>query len=95
MNALPASPELTCRELIELLYDFTEGELAAEIEAFCRRHLDDCPDCRNYLASYLTTRRLAREAGAEPPAEEPEGLLERILAAAAGVHHPHRQESAP
>jgi anti-sigma factor RsiW len=95
MNARIASPEMTCRELIELLYDFAHGELAAEIEAICRQHLDDCPDCRAYLASYLTTRRLAREAGADPAAEAPEQLLEQILAAAAGMNHPKRQESAP
>jgi anti-sigma factor RsiW len=57
MNARTASPEMTCRELIELLYDFAEDELAAEIEAICRQHLDDCPDCREYLASYLARIR--------------------------------------
>ena len=47
--------ELTCRELIEFLMQYVDGELpAAQLRAF-ERHLEICPSCVAYLAGYRAT----------------------------------------
>ena len=75
------SSELTCRELVEFLDDYLEGELSGEHDAVFERHLAACADCRNYLDSYRETIRLSGEAlEARPVVEEiPEELLRAIL----------------
>lgn len=76
--------QLTCRDLLELLLHYAEGETSAEVAALCEQHLELCRECREYLASYQETRRLSRAAADEADAF-PEELLEQILAAA-GAH---------
>lgn len=77
--------QLTCREFLDLLLQFVENEAGTELAALCRRHLEVCRACREYLASYQETRRLARAASGTPAgaeAELPEDLMRQILAAA-------------
>lgn len=79
----PHGPEsqLTCRDFLELLLQYVEGETSAELAARCEQHLELCRACREYLASYQETRRLSRAAADEADGV-PEDLLQRILAAA-------------
>jgi anti-sigma factor RsiW len=75
---------LTCRELIEFLGDYVEGELAPQQRAVFDAHLAICPDCVSYLDGYRESRRLGREAfeaDAEVPEEIPAELVDAILAA--------------
>ncbi|MEE8524103.1 MAG: anti-sigma factor [Thermoanaerobaculia bacterium] len=76
---------MTCRELIDFLMSFLEGELpAAQTESF-ENHLRICPHCTSYLDSYRTTVKLARQVCKEPddgvPADVPEDLVDAILEA--------------
>ena len=76
--------ELTCRELIEFLDDYLEDALAGEVRARFDSHLDECPDCVRYLASYRETMRLEAVALAPagpPPEDVPEELLRAVLSA--------------
>ena len=66
---------LTEEDLILLYY----GEPGAPPGA--RSHLAECPDCVNYLQSYLATIRLEEAAFAEPAEVVPEDLVRAILAA--------------
>ena len=78
------NPLLTCRELIEFLAAYMDGELAAETRAAFELHLSRCPNCVEYLASYRETIRLGRRAcepEAELPANVPSELIDAILAA--------------
>ena len=78
------NPLLTCRELIDFLAAYLDGELAAETRAAFELHLSLCPDCVDYLASYRGTIRLGRRAcepEAELPANVPSELIDAILAA--------------
>jgi mycothiol system anti-sigma-R factor len=34
-----------CREAIEVLYEYIDGELTEDRRLLIRRHLDDCPPC--------------------------------------------------
>jgi anti-sigma factor RsiW len=76
--------DLTCRELIEFLLAWREGELPeAERRAF-DQHLALCPDCAEYLRSYEETVRLGRAAfrqeGDPVPEDVPEELVDAIVA---------------
>ena len=77
------SERLTCRELIEFLAQYLDGELSAGERERFDGHLAACPSCRDYLASYRETIRLGQRACA-PEADAPEGvpaeLVEAILA---------------
>ncbi len=77
-------PLLTCRELIDFLAAYLDGELAPEPRAGFEAHLSRCPACVAYLASYRETIRLGKK-GCEPDAElaadVPPDLVDAILAA--------------
>jgi anti-sigma factor RsiW len=81
------SDTLTCRELVEFLQAYLDGELEAGERARFAAHLEICPDCVDYLESYRKTIGLAREAllagGPEGPVSEqvPERLVRAVLAA--------------
>jgi anti-sigma factor RsiW len=75
---------LTCRELIEFLADYVEGELSADERARFDAHLAVCPHCVDYLHGYRESIRLGRAAFADAtdvPDEVPEELVDAILAA--------------
>ena len=76
---------MTCRELIDFLMAYLDGELPARESRSFERHLGLCPDCRAYLDSYRTTVRLGgelcREPEGEPPPDIPEDLVAAILEA--------------
>ena len=43
------TPEMRCRELVELVTDYLEGTLPAEDRARFGRHLAGCEGCQAYL----------------------------------------------
>jgi anti-sigma factor RsiW len=75
---------ITCRELIDFLMSYVDGELPPEQRAEFDRHLGACPPCRRYLDSYEQTVRLSKglkEGDASPAPAAPEPLIQAILAA--------------
>jgi predicted anti-sigma-YlaC factor YlaD len=70
---------MTCRQVIEFLDRYCDGELTALQRARFKVHLSLCRNCRRYLASYRATIRLSRDASGPPP-EVPEELIQAILA---------------
>ncbi len=78
------SRRLTCRELIDFLGAYLDGDLPADERAAFDAHLGVCPDCVHYLESYRETLQLGRQAFAaegELPADVPAELVSAILAA--------------
>ncbi|MBC7773761.1 MAG: zf-HC2 domain-containing protein [Pyrinomonadaceae bacterium] len=79
--------DMTCRELIDFIMEYTEGALAAPQREEFERHLSACPSCMNYLSSYAQTIQLGKAAFA--PADQPtqgpvpESLRKAIKAARA------------
>lgn len=75
---------LTCRELIDFLAAYLDGELAEGPRADFERHLSLCPSCVDYLAGYRETIRLGKQA-CQPdealPADVPSELVDAILSA--------------
>lgn len=75
---------ITCRELVDFLMAYLDGELPAEQRASFEAHLQACPQCEDYLESYRTTVALGQSlrCGAEDvPSEVPEALVRAVLAA--------------
>lgn len=82
------APSITCREFIEFLHLYLDGELSPDRVAEFERHLSVCDSCVAYLATYKTTIALGKAAcedldgpvGAEVPAD----LVAAILSARRG-----------
>jgi anti-sigma factor RsiW len=49
--------EMTCKELVEVVTDYLEGELSAVDRRRFEEHLEECPYCRIYLEQMRTTIR--------------------------------------
>ncbi len=74
---------VSCREVVDFLASYLEGELPPDVHADFQRHLGRCAGCVQYLESYREAIRLGRRAfdpdGPVPP-EVPEELVQAILA---------------
>jgi len=66
-----------CREALEELYSFLDGELTVERRTIIARHLDDCPPCGELGEFEVELRQvIARKCQEIVPDE----LLERVAA---------------
>jgi anti-sigma factor RsiW len=75
--------KINCRETVNLLGAYHDGDLGAEQRSSVEAHLIRCRRCREYLRSYRATIELARAAMKKPEqaAPLPEELVKAILAA--------------
>jgi anti-sigma factor RsiW len=55
---------VACASGVELLMDFIEGVLAADVSAALEAHIAGCERCTAFVASYKTTPRILRDATA-------------------------------
>jgi anti-sigma factor RsiW len=86
---------MTCREFLDFLMDYLEGDLPGVQRRTFESHMEACPPCVTYLDTYRETVRLGREllcpADDGIPDEVPADLVEAILAArAAGGQEPEK-----
>jgi anti-sigma factor RsiW len=75
---------MKCREFVEFLMEYLDGALAEQERSVFEGHIEDCPACVNYLATYRETVRLGNSVctpDAEVPADVPEELVQAILSA--------------
>ena len=66
-------PELTCRELVELVTDYLEGRLARDERARFEMHLCYCDGCAAYLQQIRQVKEAAgrlAEASIAPEARD-------------------------
>lgn len=54
--------DVRCASGVELLAEYLEGVLPAEVSASLERHVVGCERCRAFLESYRATPRILREA---------------------------------
>jgi anti-sigma factor RsiW len=74
---------ITCRELIDFLDRYVDGELPAPTARRFEEHLAVCAACVEYLHSYRETIRLAGEAWNDEQIaieDVPSQLIDAILA---------------
>jgi anti-sigma factor RsiW len=68
---------MTCRQVVELMTDYIEGNLSAAERARFEEHISGCDGCRAYLAQLQTTRKVLGTIADEPvPAAVERDLLE-------------------
>jgi anti-sigma factor RsiW len=56
--ALLAAPEMTCRELVQLITDYLEGGLPRRDRRRFKRHLRACDGCTTYVEQMRETIRV-------------------------------------
>lgn len=75
---------MTCKDAIEVLAQYLEGGLDADLHASFEKHLLVCRHCRAYLQTYRQTVELlgdlARHAREGTLPEPPEPLVRSVLA---------------
>ena len=57
--------EMTCKELVELVTEYLEGTLAADLRTKMEGHLSRCNGCTNYLEQMRRTIRLTGQVREE------------------------------
>jgi anti-sigma factor RsiW len=72
---------ITCVSGVELLMDYLEGVLPAELHAALDEHVAGCPRCVAFVASYRDTPRILRDATAVTIPAELEASLKAFLRA--------------
>lgn len=78
-----SGPALDCRQVLDFLAAYLDGELSEQERSDFDAHLAFCPDCVRYLDSYRETARLGAAAydDAEATASSvPESLVQAVLA---------------
>ena len=51
---------ICCKECLELLHDYIEGELSAEVHASFEDHFEDCPPCIVFLNTYKSAIHMSQ-----------------------------------
>lgn len=76
------APYITCREVLDFIMAYLEGELTPTERHEFERHLGVCPSCVNYLDSYKATIKIGKAAiqklDAPAAGSFPEGLIRAI-----------------
>lgn len=75
---------VTCSSGVELLMDYLEGVLPANVVADLEAHVLGCPRCQAFVASYRETPRILREATAATMPEDLRQSLDEFLRALRG-----------
>ena len=73
---------ITCRQLNDLIYDHTEGNLSEKQTALFDRHIHVCPMCRNfyktYMATYKAKSHISPHSNLDVLSEVPQNLINAI-----------------
>jgi len=67
---------LRCRNIVELLGEYLDGDLAPATAAALEAHLAGCQECTAFLNTYRGTVRMSRQLREE---QLPPALRERLL----------------
>ena len=73
--------EVTCVSGVELLMDYLEGVLSADVRRALDEHVAGCPRCAAFVASYCDTPRILRTATAATLPADVEASLKAFLRA--------------
>lgn len=66
-----------CKNVVERVMDYLDGEMSEGLTAELREHLSACPPCIEFLDSYRRTPELCRKALV---ADMPRELADRLTA---------------
>jgi anti-sigma factor RsiW len=72
---------VVCETGVELLMEYIEGTLSPDVRAALDQHLAGCARCAAFVASYLETPRIVRDATAVSLPADVEASLRAFLRA--------------
>lgn len=73
---------MTCRDVIDFLMDYLDGELPPQERALFEGHFAECPQCIDYLNTYRDTIKMGKASCDDAVCRDvPEELVRAILAA--------------
>ncbi|MEC7641829.1 MAG: anti-sigma factor [Nitrospinota bacterium] len=52
---------ICCKECLELLHSYLEGDLEPKIHEALNEHFDDCPPCIAFLQTFKSTSTVCRD----------------------------------
>ena len=70
---------IACASGVDLLMEYLEGVLPAEVNAALEAHVAGCERCAAFVASYQETPRILRQASAAPLPADVEASLKAFL----------------
>jgi len=76
--------DIACASGVELLMDYLEGVLPADVRAALDQHVAGCPRCIAFIASYRETPHIIRDATASALSAELQASLRTFLRAQRG-----------
>ncbi len=79
MGLTRQSRMFNCKESIDSLLPFLEGEMSAEDEEHLRQHLNGCTPCVEFVRTYRATSGLCRKALLKSMPPEVAGRLRAFL----------------
>jgi anti-sigma factor RsiW len=71
----------TCASGVDLLMDYLEGVLPADVNAALEEHVAGCARCTAFVASYQATPRIIRDATVASLPADVEASLQAFLRA--------------
>ena len=77
--------EIACVTGVELLMDYLEGVLSADVRSALDAHVAGCQKCTAFVESYRATPRILRDATAISLPPELESSLKAFLRARTGA----------
>lgn len=77
---------VVCASGVELLMDYIEGELPADVSAELEAHVAGCARCAAFVASYQATPRILRDATMVTLPADIEASLQAFLRARLDTH---------
>jgi anti-sigma factor RsiW len=69
----------TCKDSVELLLEYLDGELTGELRDKLERHLSGCSPCEDFWRSYKATPAICRKALAREVPQEVANKLTEFL----------------
>lgn len=77
--------KIACASGVDLLMDYLEGVLPADLRSAVDAHVAGCPRCVAFIASYRETPRILREATATALPADLQASLQAFLRARRSV----------
>ena len=68
---------ICCKECLDMLYDYLEGDLDQETTKSLDEHFQDCPPCISFLNTYKSTTKICRNTLNQ--VEIPEAIRDTLL----------------
>ena len=72
---------MTCREFVDFVMRYLDGEMAPEERGQFEVHLAECPDCVRYLRQYQDTVAAVQDQASGVPPVIPDDLVRAIVSA--------------